>query len=137
MKQELSPDQGYNKDRVQAEADVIDLNISHERANVEQVEGRIAHEKNRLEAAQEILKIAERVLAGPPQLHVTPAARHDKQDAEKVIKESTEYIQWLEGKLQQVKTSLATWEARRKEINTGVLRAGRMLDALRNRMRGH
>jgi chromosome segregation ATPase len=136
MKQELSPDQGYLREQEQQAADVADLHISHDRANVEQIEGRIAQEKDRQEAAREMLKIAERVLAGPPQLDITRAARADKADADKVIRETAENIAQLEEKLSGVKNRLAVWEARRKEINPGVLRAGRMLDALRNRMKG-
>jgi DNA repair exonuclease SbcCD ATPase subunit len=139
MSTEISPEGGYAAEQRQAELDTIELHISHDNTNVEQIETLIAQLKDRQDAAKELLRAAERALEKPREpgmacdFHAAPT--RDKRTAEAVLAECTEKISFAQERLQRVKARRAQWEARKKEFSDDSLRAKRQLEALRNRLR--
>ena len=139
MNREISPEAGYAAEQAQHELDMIDLNISHENANVDQIETLIRQLKDRQDAAKELLKAAQRTLNKPQEPGMAcdfyAAPTRDKRTAEAVLAECAKKIPFAQERLVGVKARRAQWEARKKEFSEDSMRAKQWLNALRNRMR--
>ncbi|MBZ5525339.1 MAG: hypothetical protein LAP21_24190 [Acidobacteriia bacterium] len=140
MNLQISSQNGYAAEARQAELDNIELHISHENTNIEQIEALIAQLKQRQEAAKELLDVAQGALdkplrqGMPADFYVAPT--RDKRTAEKVLTECAEKIASAQEALQGVKARLAQWQGFKKEFSEDSLRAKRMLEGLRRRVLG-
>ena len=132
----LDLDAAYQDDTdYQEELDKIDSYLGHWRGKVEHHEQNQQAWQDRLEANQEKLKLAEKVLSGPTQFGISSRARVDRAEAQEMIQRCREEIADYQGPIDRARGAVAEYEAKKKAFPMDKLRAQRKLQDLQERCR--
>lgn len=130
----LLPTNAYGAEQDVAELRDIQFKIAHYRRQVEQLEAKHDEYTGALVAADRVIETTKPILAGPPQLGITAAARCDKAEAERIIQRVNDTLPRINQLLVGQRALLAQWEEKLKTFDHSRINAARELDALKRRM---
>jgi hypothetical protein len=116
------------------ELDIINLQLGDIQDSINRGEAMVANMNEKEAAAKELLAEAELVLAQPPRLGVTPAARYDKQKAEEVMARISVDRPVIQKQLDGCKKRLAVFQERKAKFPMDELQRQRKLDKLRRQV---